>query len=113
MSSSVVPRVYHSSVSLTPQVLTFFAALSVSPHHPIQGNFLVAGSNPNLNGTVKDAKFSAEYRVETLDPPYMFLNRPVLQRMPAKLAFDASFTVPISVPGSLKGKKIQREHGVS
>ncbi|KZV92674.1 glyoxal oxidase precursor [Exidia glandulosa HHB12029] len=90
MPSSIVPRVYHSSVTLTPQ-----------------GNFLVAGSNPNLNGTVTDAKFNAELRVETLDPPYMFVERPIIQRLPRKLAFDTTNTIPVSIPASLKARKIQ------
>ncbi|KAH9939374.1 glyoxal oxidase precursor [Epithele typhae] len=85
MPSSGIARVYHSSITLTPQ-----------------GNFLIAGSNPNT-GTVTgaDVKFPSEFRVQTLDPPFMAVERPRMLSMPAKLAFDSSVTVPISVPASL------------
>ncbi|KAI0363190.1 hypothetical protein BV20DRAFT_172359 [Pilatotrama ljubarskyi] len=93
MPSSGIERVYHSSITLTPQ-----------------GNFLVAGSNPN-NRTVVGAgvKFPSEFRVQTLDPPFMFANRPKILNFPEKLAFNKRFTVPISVPTELArpGAKVQ------
>ncbi|KAI9060002.1 copper radical oxidase [Trametes sanguinea] len=93
MPSSGIARVYHSSITLTPQ-----------------GNFLVAGSNPNGNTTVGPGiKFPSEFRVQTLDPPFMFVERPKILNTPEKLAFNKSFTVPISVPSSLAspGAKVQ------
>ncbi|KAH9854840.1 glyoxal oxidase precursor [Lenzites betulinus] len=93
MPSSGIARVYHSSVTLTPQ-----------------GNFLIAGSNPNGNTTVgPDVKFPSEFRVQTLDPPFMFVERPKILNTPEKLAFNKSVTVPISLPNTLArpGAKVQ------
>ncbi|KAI0086255.1 glyoxal oxidase N-terminus-domain-containing protein [Irpex rosettiformis] len=92
MPTSEIPRLYHSSVTLTPQ-----------------GNFFVAGSNPNRNTTLPGpgVTFATEFRVETLDPPFMFVERPTIQSLPAKVSFGASMTVPITIPGNLKGSNIQ------
>ncbi|KAI0832923.1 glyoxal oxidase precursor [Trametes gibbosa] len=93
MPSSGIARVYHSSVTLTPQ-----------------GNFLIAGSNPNGNTTVGPGiKFPSEFRVQTLDPPFMFVERPKILNTPAKLAFGKKVTVPISLPNTLAhlGAKVQ------
>ncbi|KAI0705751.1 glyoxal oxidase precursor [Cerioporus squamosus] len=86
MPSSGIARLYHSTATLTPQ-----------------GNFLIGGSNPN-NGTVVGAgvKFPSEFRIQTLDPPFMSVPRPQIVSMPEKLAFNQSFTVPISLPSSLR-----------
>ncbi|TBU40818.1 glyoxal oxidase precursor [Dichomitus squalens] len=86
MPSSGIARVYHSSITLTPQ-----------------GNFLVAGSNPNngSNFTGPDFKFPSEFRVQTLDPPFMFVERPTIISAPQKLAFNSSVAIPISVPDTL------------
>jgi hypothetical protein len=92
MPTTNIARMYHSSVSLTPQ-----------------GNFLIAGSNPNPNFTLPSPgiKFPSELRVETLDPPFMFMARPTINSMPSKLGFGKSFTVPITVPSSLQLSKVQ------
>ncbi|EJD50467.1 glyoxal oxidase precursor [Auricularia subglabra TFB-10046 SS5] len=91
MPSSIVPRMYHSSVTLTPQ-----------------GNFLIAGSNPNAETVVGPGiKFPSEFRVETLDPPFMSVPRPVIRSTPDKLAFGSTITVPVSVPATLAGRNIQ------
>ncbi|KAI0757980.1 glyoxal oxidase precursor [Fomes fomentarius] len=85
MPTSEVPRMYHSSVTLTPQ-----------------GNFLVAGSNPNGQTVVgPNVTFPSEFRVETLDPPFMFVERPKILDIPDKVPFGQSITVPISLPSSL------------
>ncbi|KAI0027649.1 glyoxal oxidase precursor [Vararia minispora EC-137] len=89
MPTSIVPRLYHSSVTLTPQ-----------------GNFLVAGSNPNAH-TVLNVTFPSEFRVETLDPPFMFVERPVIGTLPEKIAFGATTTVSVSIPKNLAGGKLQ------
>jgi hypothetical protein len=87
-----IARLYHSSVTLTPQ-----------------GNFLVAGSNPNGNTTLPGpgVTFPSEFRVETLDPPFMFVERPSIQSIPSKIAFGKTFTVPITVPSNLQASSIQ------
>ena len=85
MPSTDIPRLYHSSVTLTPQ-----------------GNFLIAGSNPNAQTVVgPNVTFPSEFRVETLDPPFMFVDRPQILDMPPKIAFGQSVTVPISLPDTL------------
>ncbi|KAM5542479.1 hypothetical protein V8D89_003938 [Ganoderma adspersum] len=86
MPSADIARVYHSTITFTPQ-----------------GNFLIAGSNPNResNATGPGVKFPSEFRVQTLDPPYMFVERPKILSTPDKLAFDSKVTVPISLPESL------------
>ncbi|EJF62425.1 hypothetical protein DICSQDRAFT_201380 [Dichomitus squalens LYAD-421 SS1] len=86
MPSSGIARVYHSSITLTPQ-----------------GNFLIAGSNPNggSNSTGPGIKFPREFRVQTLDPPFRFVERPKILSAPQKLAFGSSVTVPVSIPDSL------------
>ena len=90
MPTSEVPRVYHSSVTLTPQ-----------------GNFLVAGSNPNndFNSTVD--KFPSELRVENLNPPFMFVERPKILNTPVKLGFNKRITVPVSIPASLSARNLK------
>ena len=93
LPTSDVARVYHSSITLTPQ-----------------GNFLVAGSNPNGNFTDDPTlKFPSELRVETLDPPFMFVDRPKILSAPEKIPFNSSVTVPISLPLelSLPGSRVQ------
>ncbi|PIL37695.1 hypothetical protein GSI_01389 [Ganoderma sinense ZZ0214-1] len=86
MPSAEIARVYHSSITLTPQ-----------------GNFLIAGSNPNResNITGPGVKFPSEFRVQTLDPPYMFVERPKILSTPERLAFDSEVTVPIFLPDFL------------
>lgn len=88
MPTTDIARVYHSSVTLTPQ-----------------GNFLVAGSNPNGNTTLPGpgVKFPSEFRVELLQPPFMFVERPNIDDMPTKLAFGSTFTVPVTIPANLTG----------
>ena len=93
MPTSNIARVYHSSITLTPQ-----------------GNFLIGGSNPNANFNVGPGiKFQSELRIETLDPPFMFVERPKILDMPEKIGFGKKVTVPISVPSSLStpGAKVQ------
>ncbi|KAL0953554.1 hypothetical protein HGRIS_004775 [Hohenbuehelia grisea] len=89
MPTTNIARVYHSSVNLTPQ-----------------GNFLIAGSNPNFNSTPTSG-FPREFRVQTLDPPFMSMERPRILSMPKKLKFGSRVTVPISMPRSLKGSDIK------
>ncbi|KAJ6479370.1 glyoxal oxidase N-terminus-domain-containing protein [Mycena vulgaris] len=80
LPATEIPRMYHSTASLTPS-----------------GNILIAGSNPNLdvNTTVK---FSTEYRVEYLNPPYISLDRPTLAGVPSKIAFNSNFTAQVKIP---------------
>ncbi|KAF7325763.1 hypothetical protein MKEN_00426800 [Mycena kentingensis (nom. inval.)] len=93
LPASPIARMYHSSVTLTPQ-----------------GNILLAGSNANGNVTILPEGapgFSSEFRVETLDPPYMALERPVLSNAPSKIAFNQEFTINIDIPASLETSSIK------
>ena len=92
MPTTDIARMYHSSITLTPQ-----------------GNFLIAGSNPNDNTTV-GAKFNSEFRVQTLDPPFMKVPRPRLLSMPKKLRFGQRVSIPISVPPSLLGRDVKGKY---
>ncbi|KAJ7621340.1 glyoxal oxidase N-terminus-domain-containing protein [Roridomyces roridus] len=88
-----IPRLYHSTVTLTPQ-----------------GNLWLAGSNPNANTTVFPPGvpgYSTEFRVETLDPPYMELPRPILSDVPQKIAFNENFTIGIDIPEGVSTSSIQ------
>ncbi|KAJ7683039.1 glyoxal oxidase precursor [Mycena rosella] len=88
-----IARMYHSTVTLTPQ-----------------GNILLAGSNPNGNITVIPAGqpgFSSEFRVETLDPPFMQMARPTLINVPAKIPFNQKFTVRVTIPSGVSTSSIK------
>ncbi|KAI0316192.1 glyoxal oxidase N-terminus-domain-containing protein [Amylostereum chailletii] len=92
MPTTDIARMYHSSVTLTPQ-----------------GNFLIAGSNPNGNTTLPGpgVKFPSEFRVQTLDPPFMFVERPTIGSLPATIGFGKEVTVPVTIPSSLNASNIQ------
>ncbi|KAF9457740.1 copper radical oxidase [Collybia nuda] len=89
LPSSDIPRLYHSSVSLTPN-----------------GNIFVGGSNPNF-GVIMNATFNSEFRVEYLNPPYMSVARPTLHNVPVTIPFNHAFTVPVVIPTNLKSTKVQ------
>ncbi|KAJ6487983.1 glyoxal oxidase N-terminus-domain-containing protein [Mycena sanguinolenta] len=88
-----IPRMYHSTVTLTPQ-----------------GNLLLAGNNPNGNVTIVppgQPGFSSEFRVQTLDPPFMQMARPTLTNVPSKIAFNSKFTIDINIPAGLSTSSIK------
>ncbi|KAJ7927584.1 glyoxal oxidase N-terminus-domain-containing protein [Mycena leptocephala] len=88
-----IARLYHSSVTLTPQ-----------------GNILMAGSNPNGNVTIVppgQPGFSSELRVQTLDPPFMSMARPTLSNVPSKIGFNQRFTVGIDIPAGVSTSSIK------
>jgi len=89
MPTTNIARMYHSGVSLTPQ-----------------GNILIAGSNPNgqiVNGT----KFHSELRVETLNPPFMTMARPVITKAPAQIHFNDVITLNMNIPKGLNTANLQ------
>ncbi|KAJ6605189.1 glyoxal oxidase N-terminus-domain-containing protein [Mycena vulgaris] len=93
LATSKIARMYHSTVTLTPQ-----------------GNILLAGSNPNPNITVVppgEPGFSSEFRVETLDPPFMQMARPTLSNVPSKIPFNHKFTVSVSIPAGVSTSSIK------
>ncbi|KAJ7359136.1 glyoxal oxidase N-terminus-domain-containing protein [Mycena albidolilacea] len=76
-----IPRMYHST-----------------------GNILLAGNNPNGNFTIippGQPGFSAELRVQTLDPPFFNQARPTLTNVPSKIAFNQRFTIGIDIPAGV------------
>jgi hypothetical protein len=84
-----IARLYHSTATLTPA-----------------GNILIAGSNPNqevVNGT----EFHTEFRVQHLNPPFMFVERPVVSNVPKQIAFNQKLTVNVNVPADLKATSIK------
>ena len=98
---------YRSSSGSVLNIPAFSVTLTPS------GNFLVAGSNPN-DDTNLTVKFSSEFRVELLNPPFMSVARPVIESVPTNIDFGETFTIPISIPSNLKattvqGKRLQKE----
>ncbi|KDQ22213.1 hypothetical protein PLEOSDRAFT_1109334 [Pleurotus ostreatus PC15] len=82
--ASRIPRMYHSTASLTPD-----------------GSVLLAGSNPNVQFTT-EGRFPSEYRMEFLSPPYMFSNRPTVNGVPATVDFGKTFTLNINLPPNVR-----------
>jgi hypothetical protein len=89
MPTSEIPRLYHSTATLTPM-----------------GNIMIAGHNPH-SFVNNDTEYPTEFRVEYLNPPYMSKARPVLGKLPERIEFNTEVTVPISIPRALKTDKIQ------
>lgn len=83
MPRSRIPRLYHSAVTLTPK-----------------GNILITGSNPNwlIDSTTF---FKSELRAEHLNPPYMFVDRPVLKSVPTRPGCNQTLSVAVSIPAEL------------
>ncbi|THU91429.1 glyoxal oxidase precursor [Dendrothele bispora CBS 962.96] len=84
-----IARVYHSSVSLTPN-----------------GNIFIAGSNPN-GGVVTGDKFSSEFRVEYLNPPFMSVPRPAVSNVPTQFGFNEKFTANVDIPEGLNTSDVK------
>lgn len=83
MPATDIPRLYHSSVTLTPR-----------------GNILLGGSNPN-GGIINDTIWPSEFRIEYLNPPYMTVPRPQLLNVPQRLDFNHEYTVDVVIPPGL------------
>ncbi|THV04609.1 glyoxal oxidase precursor [Dendrothele bispora CBS 962.96] len=84
-----IPRLYHSSVTLTPS-----------------GNIFIGGSNPH-GGEVLDGEFPSEYRIEYLNPPYMTVSRPALTNFPERVNFNQRFSADVDIPGNLDISSVQ------
>ncbi|KAK7449220.1 hypothetical protein VKT23_013365 [Stygiomarasmius scandens] len=81
--ATTIPRMYHSTSSLTPN-----------------GSILLAGSNPN-GGFNTDAKYPTEYRFEYYSPPYMFQPRPTYTGLPATVDYNTVFKLSVDFPFDL------------
>ncbi|KAH8998260.1 copper radical oxidase [Lactarius hatsudake] len=68
LPESTIPRMYHSTATLTPKA-----------------DIMIAGSNPNLDRS--EVAYGTEYRVEWLRPPYMTAERPVIEGAPRTMGF--------------------------
>ncbi|KAG7095570.1 hypothetical protein E1B28_006303 [Marasmius oreades] len=80
--ASTIPRMYHSTASLTPN-----------------GSVMLAGSNPNTDFTT--TTFQTEYRVEFYSPPYLSQPRPTYTGLPATVDFGSSFKLSVSLPSGV------------
>ena len=88
LPESAIPRMYHSTATLTPK-----------------GDIMIAGSNPNLDRS--EVVYGTEYRVEWLGPPYMSAERPVIEGVPRMMGYGEQLKVHVKIPSSLTGKNIR------
>ncbi|KAJ7247284.1 glyoxal oxidase N-terminus-domain-containing protein [Mycena rebaudengoi] len=87
--ASPIPRMYHSTASLTPN-----------------GTVMLAGSNPNDD--VSTAKYQTEYRqvslagrlLEFYSPPYMKVPRPSYTGLPATINYGSTFNLAVTLPAN-------------
>ncbi|KAF8738930.1 Copper radical oxidase, partial [Rhizoctonia solani] len=87
MPTSNIGRLYHSVATLLPS-----------------GAILIGGSNPNDD--METRPWPSEYRVEYLNPSYMFAERPTYTGLPAVVNYGATFTLSVSVPSSTATVKV-------
>jgi len=78
--ASTIPRMYHSSATLTPN-----------------GSILLAGSNPNPDVTI-GTEFQTEYRLEFYSPPYLSKPRPTYSGLQATVNYNSKFTLSVELP---------------
>jgi len=83
--ASTIPRMYHSTATLTPN-----------------GSILIAGSNPNTDITL-GTEYQTEYRLEYYSPAYMTKPRPSYTGLPAKVGYGAAFTLRVDLPPGTSG----------
>ncbi|KAJ7036655.1 glyoxal oxidase N-terminus-domain-containing protein [Mycena alexandri] len=79
--ASTIPRLYHSTATLTPN-----------------GTVMLAGSNPNNDVTT--VKYPTEYRLEFYSPPYMKVARPSYTGLPAIINYNATFNLTVTLPAN-------------
>ncbi|KAJ6580692.1 glyoxal oxidase N-terminus-domain-containing protein [Mycena capillaripes] len=82
--ASTIPRLYHSTATLTPN-----------------GTVMLAGSNPNNDVTT--VKYPTEYRQSRLEfysPPYMNVARPSYTGLPATINYNVTFNLAVTLPAN-------------
>ncbi|KAH9956598.1 glyoxal oxidase N-terminus-domain-containing protein [Russula dissimulans] len=79
LPQSAIPRMYHSTATLTPN-----------------GDIMIAGSNPNIDRS--ETAYGTEYRVEWLRPSYMTQQRPVIDEAPRAINFGEKAKVLVTIP---------------
>ncbi|KAJ7800808.1 glyoxal oxidase N-terminus-domain-containing protein [Mycena olivaceomarginata] len=80
-----IPRLYHSTATLTPN-----------------GSILLAGSNPNNDITI-GTEYQTEYRLEFYSPAYLSKPRPSYKGLPATVNYDSKFTLSVQLPPDTTG----------
>jgi hypothetical protein len=90
LPESDIPRMYHSTATLTPN-----------------GEIMIAGSNPNLDRS--EIAYGTEYRVEWLRPPYMGRQRPEIVYAPRLIDFVERVKVRVKIPDDLHGRPVKGE----
>ncbi len=90
LPGSAIPRMYHSTATLTPKA-----------------DIMIAGSNPNLDRS--EMAYGTEYRVEWLRPPYMTAKRPVIEGAPRTMGFGERLKIHVKIHSNLSGKNIAGE----
>ncbi|KAJ7599807.1 glyoxal oxidase N-terminus-domain-containing protein [Mycena floridula] len=83
--ASTIPRMYHSSATLTPN-----------------GTILIAGSNPNTDITI-GTEYQTEYRLEYYSPAYLSHPRPTYTGLPATVDYNSKFTLTVDLPAGTTG----------
>jgi len=78
--ASTIPRLYHSTATLTPN-----------------GSILLAGSNPNTDITI-GTEYQTEYRLEFYSPAYMSKPRPSYKGLPSTVNYSSKFTLSVQLP---------------
>ncbi|KAJ6468001.1 glyoxal oxidase N-terminus-domain-containing protein [Mycena vitilis] len=79
--ASTIPRMYHSTATLTPN-----------------GTVMLAGSNPNDD--VSTVKYATEYRLEFFSPPYMNVARPLYTGLPATINYNVALNLAVTLPAN-------------
>ncbi|KAJ6542841.1 glyoxal oxidase N-terminus-domain-containing protein [Mycena capillaripes] len=91
--ASTIPRMYHSTATLTPN-----------------GTVMLAGSNPNFDVTEANAtiKYPTEYRrvLEFYSPPYMDVARPSYTGLPATINYNVHFKLAVNLPANTVSVKV-------
>ncbi|KAJ7353107.1 glyoxal oxidase N-terminus-domain-containing protein [Mycena albidolilacea] len=83
--ASTIPRLYHSTATLTPN-----------------GSILLAGSNPNVDVTI-GTEYQTEYRLEFYSPAYLSKPRPSYKGLPATVNYGSKFTLSVQLPPDTTG----------
>ncbi|THV03743.1 hypothetical protein K435DRAFT_817163 [Dendrothele bispora CBS 962.96] len=78
LPTSEIPRMYHSTATLTPNA-----------------SILLAGSNPNTD--VETRRYHTEYRLEWLSPPYMEHTRPTYTGLPVTFDYNSTVTLDVDI----------------
>ncbi|KAF5372571.1 hypothetical protein D9758_005210 [Tetrapyrgos nigripes] len=89
LPTSEIPRMYHSTSSLTPN-----------------GTILLAGSNPNFLDVTTEGPYPTEYRLEWLSPPYMEKPRPTYTSLPKTFDYNAKITLDIDLPAGAENVSV-------